>query len=255
MFSVIIPTLNEEKYLGRLLESIKKQHLQPEEVIVADYNSEDKTREVAREHGCKVVMGGTPAEGRNRGAAAASEDILVFLDADTQLQQPDTFNIIIGTFIAKSADVASCYAKHIEEETNLPSHTHLAFNATKRINKITTKYFNNVVGELGFSIIVRRKFFENIGGFNEKNKVWEDSEFFRRSLQNNARYYVIPVHIGVSDRRFSDRDVVSSLKITGMVLAMGAGMFLGWKGWQKYMDSYEKEKGQLGGKVEKKNRS
>jgi len=57
MFSVIIPSLNEEKYLGRLLDSIQQQHLKPAEIIIADAHSKDRTREIARKYGCKIVDG------------------------------------------------------------------------------------------------------------------------------------------------------------------------------------------------------
>ena len=45
IFSIIIPTYNEEEYLPILLDSIKEQDFSDYEVIVADANSTDKTRE------------------------------------------------------------------------------------------------------------------------------------------------------------------------------------------------------------------
>jgi len=67
MLSIIIPTLNEENYLPFLLESIKNQDFKDYEIIVADAGSHDKTREIAKNFGCKVVSGGLPAKGRNEG--------------------------------------------------------------------------------------------------------------------------------------------------------------------------------------------
>ncbi len=72
MISIIIPTLNEEKYLPKLLRSIKEQDFKEElEIIVADANSEDKTREIAKKFSCKIVEGGLPAKARNEGAKIA----------------------------------------------------------------------------------------------------------------------------------------------------------------------------------------
>jgi len=48
MLSIIIPALNEENYLPRLLDCFKKQNFKDYEIIVADADSKDKTREVAR---------------------------------------------------------------------------------------------------------------------------------------------------------------------------------------------------------------
>ena len=82
MLSIIIPTLNEEKYLPPLLDSIKKQDYKDYEVIVADAGSKDKTVEIAKKYGCKVVKGGLLPAGRNRGAEASKGDLLLFLDSD-----------------------------------------------------------------------------------------------------------------------------------------------------------------------------
>ena len=80
--SIIIPTYNEEEYLPYLLESIKRQDFTDYEVIIADANSTDRTREIAKDYNAKIVDGGMPAVGRNKGAAAAQGEFLLFLDAD-----------------------------------------------------------------------------------------------------------------------------------------------------------------------------
>jgi len=67
MLSIIIPALNEEKYLPLLLKSLKSQNFNEYEIIVVDAGSSDKTVDIAKEYGCKVVKGGVPGAGRNRG--------------------------------------------------------------------------------------------------------------------------------------------------------------------------------------------
>ena len=89
MLSIIIPTLNEEKYLPKLLDCIKIQDFKDYEIIVADAGSKDKTVEIAKKYGCQVVKGGLLPAGRNRGAEVAKGDIFLFLDADIIL--PPTF--------------------------------------------------------------------------------------------------------------------------------------------------------------------
>jgi len=79
--SIIIPALNEENYLPKLLGSIKKQTFKDYEVIVADAHSKDRTREIARKFGAKIVDGGRPANGRNIGAKAASGEFLFFFES------------------------------------------------------------------------------------------------------------------------------------------------------------------------------
>lgn len=94
--SVVIPAYNEEKLLGACLESVRAAFaalpppgLAPE-VIVCDNNSSDATPQVAAAAGARVVKEPVNQIGRarNSGAAAASGDWLLFLDADSRLARP-----------------------------------------------------------------------------------------------------------------------------------------------------------------------
>lgn len=87
--SVIIPARNAEGSIGRIVEVVTQQASPGValEVIVVDDGSSDRTADVARGAGVRVIeldreAGGSPAAARNRGAAAATGDPLVFLDAD-----------------------------------------------------------------------------------------------------------------------------------------------------------------------------
>ena len=57
--SIVVPTYNEEKYLPRLLASIKAQDFRDFEIIVADTPSEDRTAAIARRFGCKLASNAT----------------------------------------------------------------------------------------------------------------------------------------------------------------------------------------------------
>lgn len=93
-FSIIIPTLNEEKNLPVLLEKIEKQTDKDFEVIVADSGSEDKTEEAAKKFQSKIAdfkflskKLKNVAQARNFGALSASGEFLLFLDADTEIEE------------------------------------------------------------------------------------------------------------------------------------------------------------------------
>lgn len=85
--SVVIPAYNEEKNIRAVLKHVFDQKVAPYEVIVVDNNCVDKTAEIAREMGAKVihekVQGLTPA--RNAGFNAAKGDVIARTDADTQV--------------------------------------------------------------------------------------------------------------------------------------------------------------------------
>lgn len=86
--SIIIPAYNEEDYIGECLRSIAKQTLEPNEVIVVDNGSTDKTAEIARSF-LFVTLISEKKSGltlaRNTGFAAASGDILCRINADVRL--------------------------------------------------------------------------------------------------------------------------------------------------------------------------
>jgi glycosyltransferase involved in cell wall biosynthesis len=89
LVSIIIPTLEEENYLPKLLQTVQNQTYFPIESVVADSSpspSKEKTEEICRAYGARYIF--VPklnvAQARNEGALASSGEILVFTDADCQ---------------------------------------------------------------------------------------------------------------------------------------------------------------------------
>jgi len=82
--SAIIPTHNEEDYIGECLTCLQNQTYFPIEVIVVDFESQDQTRQIARAYGAKIVDMRVPGVGNARdiGVLYASSDTLFFSDAD-----------------------------------------------------------------------------------------------------------------------------------------------------------------------------
>lgn len=83
--SVIIPAYNEEKYLPRTLDSLAKLDRKPDEIIVVDGDSTDKTASVARRHGATVITVAHRGIGfaRDKGLKKATGDIVAYTDSDT----------------------------------------------------------------------------------------------------------------------------------------------------------------------------
>ncbi len=82
--SIVIPALNEEENIGRVLEQIPYEKLPETEVIVVDNGSKDSTSAVARTRGARVFV--QPRKGYGiatiTGLSAASGDVIVTMDAD-----------------------------------------------------------------------------------------------------------------------------------------------------------------------------
>ncbi|GAA3227746.1 glycosyltransferase family 2 protein [Dactylosporangium siamense] len=107
-FSVVIPCLNEERYLADALLSLRKQDFDGLcEVIVVDNNCTDETAAIALELGARVVA--EPVAGvcnaRQRGTEAARGEIVVSADADTVYDR-DWLNRIDAHFRADAGVVA-----------------------------------------------------------------------------------------------------------------------------------------------------
>jgi len=85
VISVLIPVYNGEKTIGKCIESLQKQTKKPDEIIVVDDGSTDKTKDIVEKHkGVKLLKQDHkgPAAARNLGARKAKGDVLLFTDAD-----------------------------------------------------------------------------------------------------------------------------------------------------------------------------
>lgn len=195
-FSVIIPAKNEETVLPVLFSSIKRQTLQPTEVIVADAQSEDRTREVASAMGARVVQGGLVAVGRNAGAGAVTTDVLFFLDADVELTDEQFFEKALQEFEDRSLDVATADVHPLSTKRS----DHFVHSVYNRYVRMCGSRFPHAPG---FCILVRRSLHEQIDGFDESITFCEDHDYVERAAKHGTFGILNSVKIPVSVRRFS----------------------------------------------------
>lgn len=198
MLSIIIPTYNEEEYLPRLLASIRSQRFEGYEILVADAGSTDRTREVAARFGAKVVDGGMPGRGRNLGAAAASGDLLLFLDADVVLPDVDWLGRKVEQFARRGLDAATCMIKPLDGKL-IDAVSHNVFNA----HMMATQFV--MAHAPGFCIFAAKALHERIGGFDESIKLAEDHDYVDRAGKVGKFRVMTGARIRVSVRRF-ERD-------------------------------------------------
>ena len=117
MISVIIPAHDEERYVGPTIAALCAATRF--EVLVVANACSDRTAEVARAHGARVLS--TPVRGvshaRNLGARASGGEVLVFLDADTAL--PPAALDAIAAAVPARADYGTCRIR--PDRTTLPA--------------------------------------------------------------------------------------------------------------------------------------
>lgn len=192
MLSIIIPTLNEEKYLPILLDSIKKQDYTDYEIIVADASSRDRTIDIAKEYGCKVVKGGILTKGRNEGAKAAKGDVFLFADADAFLPVHFLKNTV-REFREKNLGIAGFLIFPL---------------SNKKVDKFWFWFFNTYswlihkISPHSVAVIMaQRETHEKIGGFDEKITFVEDYTYTREAAKV-SKFGLIKTPFFVSIRRY-----------------------------------------------------
>jgi 4,4'-diaponeurosporenoate glycosyltransferase len=194
--SIIIPARNEEKSLPILLDSLRENVYLPNEIIVVVGPSEDKTLEVAERNNVKVIRLEPTPQGWvgkpwacYQGALAAKGDILVFLDADTWLENGG-LKRILDTYITRDGVISV-----------QPYHT------MKKLYEQLSAFFNIIMmgamgtftimgdhikplGLFGPCIVIKRKDYLKVGGHEVvKGEVVEDL-----AIGNRLKKWRVPIY-------------------------------------------------------------
>jgi len=199
--SVIVPAFNEEKLIGRCLESLVNQDFSGKyEIIVVDGKSEDKTVKIARKHANRVLI--SPIRGisfqRNYGAKHSKGKILAFIDADT-IAEKDWLSKISENFL-ESNIVATTGSLYPLEE-----------NAPKKLYCIANKIQNFLITNLnlplfwGASCAFNKETFFKIGGFDENLSMSEDHDISLRIKNHGKVIFSNKAVSYTSHRRFKKK--------------------------------------------------
>jgi rSAM/selenodomain-associated transferase 2/rSAM/selenodomain-associated transferase 1 len=201
--SVIIPTLNERESLPEALRALA-EHQWVHEVIVADGGSTDGTREWLASQNFARVVDSAAGKGNqiNRGAQAASGDILLILHADCQL--PADAGERITSALQSQRVAGGCF--EVRFNASRPRSLKLVatgINLRCRLTKAAT-------GDQG--IFVRRSVFEQVGGCPDW-PLFEDVELVCR-IKKTGRFAVLRSRLLVSPRRHLARGVFRTVFLT-----------------------------------------
>ncbi len=233
--SLVIPAFNEERFLPRLLASIEvaahryAHGAAAVEVIVADNASTDRTAELARERGCRVVHVAkrSIAAARNAGGGAARGAIVGFVDADMRIH-PGTFDAIERALA--SDDVIGGATGCTLERWSLG----LAVTFAAMVPAVWITNFDTGV------VFCRRSDFEATGGYDESLRVAEDVGFLialRRVGRRQGKRLTRVKHVKAvaSTRKFDDHGDWHYLTT---MPRMAVGLLLKRPSSQKEMERY-----------------
>lgn len=214
--SVIIPTLNEEKYVVSTLRSLAEQTYKDFELIVKDGLSTDNTVDIANEFADFVVSKKDRSIGdaRNQGARYAKGDVLVFVDADTSLDKnalgliAEDFNLydivlLLPRFGPKEEDL-----RFLPQTRKQLSRFLIGFENYWR------KYVDRFCG--GMCMPVDSSTFKRIGGFDRRLRCSEDIEISYRLRKVGEVLDDYRVKAYFSIRRFILSGYVETLRNYGL---------------------------------------
>ena len=235
--SVVVPAFNEEAGLEASLRSIRAAMRAfdeagwASELIVCDNNSTDRTAEIARAAGTRVVFEphNQIARARNTGAAHAAGRWIVFVDADSH-PSPALF-----------ADVVDA----IRGGRCLAGGSTVTFDSRHPIALAMGLYWNTLSRWMrwaaGSFIFVETTAFRAVGGFNQELYAAEEIDLFRRlkRLARRQRRSIVILHrhpLHTSDRRLHLYTTREKFMLMGQTLARGPRAFRSRTGASPWYD-------------------
>lgn len=198
--SVVISAYNEEKYIRKTLESVKRLNTTGYDVkvLVVDGGSTDKTAEIAKSFGARVIKEPHKSIGfaRQEGLKESHGDIVVFTDADTLV--PSDWLIRHVSELSKP-QVVCTFGGYRYYDGSFPLYQ--IFNYIQPISiYLLYKLFNLPIAS-GQNIACWRKKAMEIGGFDQNLKIMEDTDFTIRMKKAGRVVYLPNLLIYSSGRR------------------------------------------------------
>ncbi len=191
--SLIIPVKNEERRLPTCMNAIRAQTRAPDEIIVVDGHSTDRTVEIAKRYGTRVFF----EEYRTRGGAcqvgveSAAGDLVAFTDADC-VPEPDWLETLASNIAPGIVGVGGRIEN--QGETFLQRSVDAALDTVVgSANSVQGRPFSTprfVKSISGCNSLYRRSDLLDAGGFDTPLVTTEDTELNRRMLRRGHLLYV-----------------------------------------------------------------
>jgi glycosyltransferase involved in cell wall biosynthesis len=213
--SIVIPAFNEERLIERCIESVTASFAAnrasgvTSEIIVVDNNSTDNTAHLARRAGARVVFEPINQIGRarNAGAAHATGDWLLFLDADSTLS-PELLADILR--VIESGTCVGCGSTLSMQ--GLPWWAHGILRLWTRLSIVLS-------WAAGALLACRRDAFREIGGFNQRVYALEEIELSKQLREwgrlRELQFVILTNHpLETSSRKvqlYSSREIAAQI--------------------------------------------
>jgi rSAM/selenodomain-associated transferase 2 len=203
--SVIIPVINEEKNLNKLLSNLQKS---PDiEFIFVDGGSQDNTIKLIKNAGFKVIS--SPILRRsyqmNLGAENAQGKILLFLHGDTLL--PQNYDQIINDIVNQNRFILGAFKLNIDSKKSIFRLLEMMVNA--RSNYLSLPY-----GDQG--IFLKKEVFKQLGKYKDI-PLMEDFELVKKA-QKQGKIYLAKSAVITSSRRWDNLGIIKTTLINQLII-------------------------------------
>lgn len=193
MISFIVPAYNEERCLAATLNALHaagRALAEPYEIVVADDASTDRTAEIAQEHGAVLISINHRqiAATRNAGARGARGDWLVFVDADTLVNEAV---VRAAVEAMRSGAVGGGSGMRFDEPS--PRYARLLLSGVVRLFRVTGY-------AAGCFLFCTRSAFAAVGGFDEQYYGAEEL-VMSRALKRQGRFVILKEAVITSARK------------------------------------------------------
>ena len=180
--SVIIPAFNHASFLPEAVRSVLAQSLSPLEVIVVDDGSTDDTAEVLRPYEGRVRVLRQPNRGvaaaRNTGAAAASGQMLAFLDADDSWLPSKLERQVARAEAEPGLGLIHCGVVEVDDQGR--TRVSCLDGMEGLVSREMLLFRRRVILGGGSAAVVPRSVFQRVGGFDERLSTSADWDLYYR---------------------------------------------------------------------------
>lgn len=205
--SAVIPAWNAAETIGRALDSILAQTWGEVEIVVVDDGSTDDTPQlIARDYSqVKLIIqeNSGPCVARNKGAFASSGELIAFLDSDDEWT-PDKLEVQVAAMQAHpEIDMLGTNGWRTVGEMR-----YAAMPPWPPGRKLMRATIADVFSErhpMANSIVVKRKVFEALGGFDTQQERFEDLDFMCRVMDEGYQVWGLDAPTYIAHRRPSSR--------------------------------------------------